>query len=197
MAVGICVPGIPGEDASLPGCPGQDIVQGAAAGDVLDPGPVHLALLDHVMGTLPVPVARVVEVLELDQDPPDGFPHVLAVGAVVDDDHVQVGLAVPAASSPRAEKDDGPHVTCGRQVPAEIKSGRVGTRVGHGRQMVADAVSSHRRHGTVTGRRRCLRADCRWLLTVVMECCCPGIMSQFGWKAKMSAWLVGDGGGVA
>ena len=73
MAVGICVPGIPGEDASLPVCPAQDMVHGAAAGDVLDPGPVHLALLDHVMGTLPVPVARVVESLSWTRIRPTAF----------------------------------------------------------------------------------------------------------------------------
>ena len=70
----------------------------------------------------------------------------------MDDDHVKIGPLVPAAGGPGAEEYDGLNVGLDRQVPAEIDCGRVGARVDYVRHLVADAVSSHRRHGMVSGR---------------------------------------------
>ena len=67
----------------------------------------------------------------------------------------------PAARE--AEEDDGLGVGLGRQFPAEIDCGRIGIRVDHGRHLVKGAVSSHRRHGVVSGRPERRRADCGWL----------------------------------
>ena len=61
-------------------------------------------------------------------------------------------FVLPAASVPGAEEDGAVHVGLRHQVPAEGHGGRVGTRMDYGRQLVPDAVSSHRRHGEVSGR---------------------------------------------
>ena len=153
MAEVLCSAGVPGEYAALPGGPGDDVVPGAAASVVMLRRLDHQPVRHAVMRTVVLDVARVVSLPELAQNPSEDLPAVIRVaGSGMDDDHVEIGLLIPAAGGPGAKEDDGLNVGLGRQVPAEIDCGRVGTRVDHGRQLVADAVSSYRRHGMVSGR---------------------------------------------
>ena len=169
VAKTVCRAGVPGEDAALPGGPGDDVVQGAAIGDVLRRRLDHLPVFHPVVGACVIPVTRIVAPFELDKGLSHGLPAViLVVGSGVDDDQVQVGLLVPDTGGPGAEEDDGLRVGLGRQVSAEIDCGRVGTRVDHGRQLVADAVAPHRRHGEVSGRAQRRRRWIWGLLTMVM-----------------------------
>ena len=153
MAEGVRVPGIPGEDTPLPSSSGDDVVQGAAAGVVILRGLEHQPVQHPVMGAVVLDMARVVSLPEIGQVPSESLPAVIVVvSSGMDDDQVEIGLLVPAAGGPGAEEDDGLGVGLRRQVPAEGDGGRVGIRVDHGRQLVADAVSSHRRHGVVSSR---------------------------------------------
>ena len=136
--------GIPGEDAALPGGPGDDVVQGAAAGVVIPRSLDHQPVGHPVMRALVLAVARVVALPDLGHDSYQGLPAVIVVGSVMDDDHVEIGLLVPAAHSPGAEEDDGLGLGLDRQVPAETDCGRVGSRVDHRGHLLADTVSSHR-----------------------------------------------------
>ena len=129
------------------------MVQRTATGDVLRRRLDHLAVLHPVVGTLVFAIAWVVVLLELGQDSPDSFPAVIIVtGGGMDDDQIQVGLLVPAAGGPGAKEDGSLNVGIGHQVPAKSQRARVGTQVDYGRQLIADAVSSHRRHGAALDR---------------------------------------------
>ena len=139
------------------------------------PAVVMLQRLDHqpvrhaVMGAVVLIVARVVALPELGQGPSEDLPAVIrVVGSGMDDDQVEIGLLVPAAGGPGAEEDDGLGVGLDGQVPAEIDCGRVGARVDHGRHLVADAVSSHRRHGMVSGRTARRRQWTWWWSAMVV-----------------------------
>ena len=144
----------------------------------------HQPVRHSVMGAVVLDVARVVSLPELGQNPSQGLPAViLGVGSGMDDDHVEIGLLVPAAGGPGAEEDDGLGVGLGHQFPAEIKGGRVGTRVDYGRQLIADAVSPHRRHGVVSGRpARRRQWTWWWSTTLVMGWISGGgISGRFRW----------------
>ena len=147
----------------------HDVVPGAAAGVVMLRHLDHQPVRHSVMGTVVITVARVVALPELDQGPSQGLPAIiLFVGSGMDDDQVEIGLLVPAAGGPGAEEDDGLRVSVRHQFPAEIKSGRTGTRVDHGRQLIADAVSSHWRHGMVSGRPARRRQWTWWWSTTLV-----------------------------
>ena len=152
MAEAVRVPGISGEDAAFPGSAGDDVVQGAAPGEVLRRCLDHLSIHHSMMEAVVVTVSWVVAFPELPENVDNNFALRFPVIGAVDDDYVEVGLLVPAASGRGTEEDDGRRVGLDCQVPAEGDCGRVGTRVDYGRQLVADAVSSHRRHGMVSGR---------------------------------------------
>ena len=68
------------------------------------------------------------------------------------------------------------------RVLTEIDCGRVGTRVDYGRQLVADAVSSHRRHGMVSGRPARRRQWTWWWSTTLVTDGSPaaGFQGRFG-----------------
>ena len=160
---------IPGEDAALPGGAGHEVVQGVLASGVVLRRLDHLSVHHPVKRAVVITVARVVAFPEPPQGVDYGRPaSILTTGVPVDDDHIQVGLLVPAAAGPGAEEDHGLHVGLGCQVPAEVDCGWVGTRVDHRRQLLADAVSPHRRHGAVSGRLGRWRTDCRWMKAAVM-----------------------------
>ena len=63
---------------------------------------------------------------------------------------------------------DGLRVGVRRQVSAEGYGVLIGIRVDHGRQLVADAVSSYRGHGVVSGRPgRCRQWTWGWSTALV------------------------------
>ena len=183
MAKDICVCGIAGEDAALPGGAGDDVVEGTPASVVVLQGLDHHSVGHLVMGIVVVKIARVVALLKVGQDLPESLPAVILVGIVVDDDHVEVGLLVPAAGGPGAEEDDGRHIGLGNQLQADIKSGRVGIRMDRGWHFVSDAVSSRRRHGDASGWRWGRRRACRWMKGTVM-----GGSSETGFRTRF-AWV--------
>ena len=81
------------------------MVQGAAVGVVIPRGLDHQPVRRAVMGAVVVAVARVVALSEIGQDLADGAPAVIVIGTVLDDDHVEIGLLVPAAGGPGAEEE--------------------------------------------------------------------------------------------
>ena len=126
------------------------------------------------MGALMIPTARIVALPDPAQNSADSGFRFAAGGGGVDDDHVKIGPLVPAAGGPGAEEDDGLNVGLDRQVPAEIDCGWVGIRVDHGRHLLADAVSSHRRHGMVSIQPARRRQWTWWLSTMVVTGESPG-----------------------
>ena len=122
-----------------------------------------------MVGAYVIPVTWIVAPFQLDKGLSHGLPAVIRiVGSGLDDDQVQVGLLVPDTGGPGAEEDDGLRVGLGHQVSAEGDGGRVGVWMDRGRQLVPDAVSSHRRHGEVSGRAQRRRRWIWGLLTMVM-----------------------------